>query len=91
MAKSKLMKVVGYATLAGVSYAAGRMIGFFNGVGWAAATNKTEPEAFAKATDESLSNLKEYAPSAYEEILKKFPGLEESESPDIQVTNQPED
>lgn len=92
MAKSKLMKAVGYAALAGASYAAGRVIGFFSGVGWAAATNKTEPEAFAKATDEAVSNLKEYAPSAYKEVLKKFPKLEETEEPDIQVTtNQPED
>lgn len=90
MAK-KLTKIVGYAALAGVSYAAGRVIGFFSGVGWAAVTNKTEPEVFAKATDEAVSNLKEYAPSAYKKILKEFPKLEETEKPDIQVTSQPED
>jgi hypothetical protein len=84
MAKSKLMKAIGCAALAGVSYAAGRAIGFFSGVGWAAATNKTEPEAFAKATDESIAQLKEYAPSAYKEVLRKFPKLEETD-------NQPED
>lgn len=84
MAKSKLMKAIGCAALAGVSYAAGRVIGFFSGVGWAAATYKTEPEAFAKATDESLSDLKENAPSVYKEVLRKFPKLEETD-------NQPED
>lgn len=82
MAKSKMLKFVGCAALAGVSYAAGRVIGFFSGVGWAAATNKTDPELFAKATDESLSALKENAPSAYKEILKQFPQV---------TTNQPED
>jgi hypothetical protein len=84
MAKSKVLKFVGCAALAGVSYAAGRAIGFFSGVGWAAATNKTEPEAFAKATDESIALLKEDAPSAYKEVLRKFPKLEETD-------NQPED
>lgn len=84
MAKSKVLKFVGCAALAGVSYAAGRVIGFFSGVGWAAATNKTEPEVFTKATDDSIAQLKEYAPLAYKDLLKKFPKLKETD-------NQPED
>lgn len=89
MAKSKLMKAIGYAALAGVSYAAGRVIGFFNGVGWAALAHKDDPEVFEQGADNGINFVKEHYPAAYANILKEFPGLEEK--PDIQVTNQPED
>lgn len=90
MAKSKLMKAIGCAALAGVSYAAGRVIGFYYGVGWAALAHKTEPEEFEQAADDGINFVKETDPAAYEAILKQFPKLEET--PDIQATtNQPED
>lgn len=91
MAK-KLTKIVGCAALAGVSYAVGRVIGFVTGVGWAGLAHRDNPKAFEQGLDDGINFVKEHNPAAYAKILKDFPGLEEPETPDTQVTtNQPED
>lgn len=90
MAK-KLMKVIGCAALAGVSYAVGRVIGTCYGAGLACVQYKTNPERSAEITDEAIAVVKKCMPKQYAALLKEYPELEEPETPDIQVTNQPED
>ena len=91
MAKSKMLKFVGCAALAGVSYAVGRVIGTCWGIGYTCVQYKTNPEHAAETTDEAFAVVKEYMPKQYGALLKEYPELEEPETPDIQVTNQPED